>query len=100
MKAILTHVEYLLWAAKAVKLANLDWRARRPYRGEVLMERDGLHFHLFRWAVQEGLVEDPGLPPPEPYSYYVSTVFDRDPEAVKGEARNYWRTLMRERAGV
>jgi hypothetical protein len=96
MTDVLKHVEYIIWSAKAVKLANMEWRARRPYRGDTLMTTDGLHHWLFHWAVDSGRIEDPGPVRRQGYSAFVAVVFDRDPGAVKDEARAYWRLLVAE----
>lgn len=95
---VLKHAVYLSWSTKAVASANEKWRARRPYRGDVLMTRDGLHSWLFRWAVDSGRVEDPGPRRAQPESAYVAIVFDEDREAVKEEARNYWRLMVEEQS--
>jgi hypothetical protein len=96
---ILKHAVYLAWSTKAVASANRKWRARRPYKGDVLMTRDGFHAWLFRWAVDTGRVEDPGPLRRQPESAYVALAFDRDRQAVVDEARNYWRAKIEEHAG-
>lgn len=97
MRDWLTHAEYLVWSMWAVKRANDEWRARRPYRGQTLMEGEGLHAHLFYWAVEEGLIENPGPARGMPYSYYVALLFRSCSDLVKAEARNYWRKKIRGR---
>ncbi len=96
---VLKHVEYIIFAAKAVKLANMSWRARQPYQGDILLTKDGLHSWLLRWAIDTGRVADPGPRRPQPESAYVALVFEADREAVKAEARNYWRLMVKENEG-
>ncbi len=91
------HAEYLIWAMWAVKRANDEWRARRPYPGEVLMTREGFDSHLFHWGVGAGLIPDPGPGRDMPPSYYVAMLYQTHMEAVQVEARNYWRLLLRGR---
>jgi len=97
---LLAHAAYLSWSARAVRQANLAWRTRRPYAGEMIMGREGLHHHLYRWAIDEGRIKDPGPCRRAPESAYVSAVFEDDPAAVKEAARNYWRQLARQHAQV
>jgi hypothetical protein len=91
MRNWLTHAEYLIWSGWAVKRANDEWCARRPYRGQTLMDVESLHCHLYHWALEERLIDDPGRFRDMPYSYYVSLAFSTRMELVKLEARNYWR---------
>jgi hypothetical protein len=95
---LVAHAGYISWAAKAVRQANLAWRSRRPYAGEVIMTREGLHRHLFRWGLLEGRIKNPGAAQPRSESSYVAEVFDRDPEGVKEAARDYWRSLVEQHA--
>jgi hypothetical protein len=97
MRQWLVHAEYLVWSMKAVKLANDAWQARRPYPGETLMTKEGLHLWLFRWGIETGRIKDSGIPRDMPPSYYVSLVFRKDMESVKEAARNYWHVLLRDR---
>lgn len=100
MRNFAVHAEYLIWAMWAIKKANDAWRAQIPYRGETLMDREGFHSHLFAWGVETGLIPDPGRERDMPYSYYVALAFRDDQEAVKTQARNYWRIKIRERRAV
>lgn len=95
---VLKHVEYVIWSRKAVKLANIGWRAKRPYRGEELMTKEGFDHWLYHWAIDTGRLGDPGPVPPQGMSAYVAVVFDREREAVMEEARNYWRAKVEEQA--
>jgi hypothetical protein len=95
-----THGAYLSWAADAVRRANLAWRGRKPYAGESVMSRQGLHHHLFRWAIASGRIKDPGPCRARPYSVYVAGVFEDDPDAVKQAARSYWKLLVDQHAQV
>lgn len=88
------HASYIAWSAKAVRLANESWRARKPYRGETLMTRESLNHHLFQWGIGAGYIPDPGPRRSKPLSVYVAAVFEKNPAAVKTEARAYWRTLV------
>jgi hypothetical protein len=99
MPSLLVHASYIAWAARAVHAANEAWRCRQPYLGETIMDREGLHSHLFRWAVAEGMIPDPDPFRDKPHSVYVARVFRKDPEAVKEEARNYWRILVGQTRG-
>lgn len=96
MRNWLVHAEYLVWSTMAVKLANDAWRARRPYQGETLMAKQGLHSWLFQWGVENGRIKDSGVPRDMPHSYYVSLMFQKDPEAVKEAARAYWHVLLKD----
>jgi hypothetical protein len=98
MMTTAAHTEYLRWSAQAVRQANLAWRARRPYRGEAIMSRAGLHSFLFRWAVETGRVQNPGPARSRSESVYVAAVFKDEPEAVKETARIYWKILVRQHA--
>lgn len=96
MTTLLAHASWLSWSTRAVRAANVAWRKQTPYRGETIMSREALNHHLFRWAVRTRLVEDPGLIPKAPYSVYVASVFAKNPELVKKQARKYWRQLVEE----
>lgn len=93
------HAAYLAWSGKAVRDANLAWRRRTPYLGETILSKESLHFHLFKWAVANGSIVDPGARRNKPLSIYVATVFEKDPEAVKAEARAFWKCLTLALAG-
>jgi hypothetical protein len=95
---LLVHASYIAWSSKAVRQANEAWRTRRPYVGETIMTRSGLNLHLFRWAIENKLIADPGPRLSKPHSIYVAVVFEKDPEAVKSEARNYWKVLVDQHA--
>lgn len=98
MSALLTHASYIAWSGKAVRLANDEWRSRKPYRGETILSRAALNHHLFRWGVGAGLIPDPGIRLNKPHSVYVAAVFKKDPEAVKAQARRFWKTLVDQHA--
>lgn len=93
MHEVLKHVAWIIWSTRAVAHANRRWRDRKPYVGDTLMDVGGLNLWLYRWAVETGRLPDDGGRPGL-YSQRVSQVFDVDPEAVKEEARNYWRLLV------
>jgi hypothetical protein len=97
MRQWLVHAEYLVWTTTVVKLANDAWQARRPYPGETLMTKGGLHSWLFRWGAETGRIKESGTPRDMPHSYYVSLVFRDDMEAVKEAARAYWHVLLKDR---
>lgn len=99
----LKRTHYILWATKAVAGANRDWvwNRRRPDRGnvDVLMTRSGLDSWLYRWCIETGRIAAPGPTPAQGQASFVAVVFSQDPDAVKHEARNYWRQLLREQNG-
>lgn len=88
------HATYIAWSGKAVRLANESWRARKPYRGETVMSRASLNHHLFQWGIETGVIADPGPRRNRPISVFVAAVFEKNPEAVKTEARLYWKKLV------
>lgn len=95
--SLITHAYYLIWASKAVAAANEQWR-RLPFGDSLgVMDEGGLHHWLFRWGIETERIEDPGLKQKGPHSLYVSRIFDAEPNAVKQEARRYWRIKMDER---
>lgn len=94
MQGPLNHAEYTIWASKSVHLANYEWRTR--HSGADLMDRAGLHGWLYAWAIRTGRVNDPGPVRPNPHSWYVSLAWKEDRDAVKKEARNYWRVKVAE----
>lgn len=61
------------------------------------MHRWSLDLYLFEWAVEMGLIVKPGKTN-QPLSVYVAGAFERDPEAVKAEARRYWRREVKQLA--
>lgn len=79
----IVHARYLSWAGRACSAAN------RNQPTEVL-DRRSFDFHLFRWAIGAGRLDEPEEMT-RPMSSYVAEVFRKDPEAVKAEARRYWR---------
>lgn len=98
MATLLVHASYIAWSGKAVRQANDAWRSQVPYLGETIMTRAGLNHHLFKWAVGAGLIPDPGPRLAKAYSVYVAAVFEKDPGAVKTQARRYWKTLVEQHA--
>lgn len=97
MGSLVERVAYLLFASRAVAAANRAWRQTHPDRGDVLMEREGLHFHLYCWGVRAGRIPGSDLPRTEAMHAYVARAYREDPAAVVEEARNYWRALHRRR---
>jgi hypothetical protein len=88
-------VAYLQFATRAVAAANRDWRERHPERaGDVLLAREALHYHLFRWAIRSGRIPDPGPRRVDPFHAYVAAVYAEDPAAVQAEARDYYRKTL------
>lgn len=77
------HARYLAWAGRACSLVNRTG-------SEIVMDRWSLDLHLFEWSICEGLIDKPDKMC-GPMSMHVAVAFDRDPEAVKGEARRYYR---------
>jgi hypothetical protein len=91
---VMDHARYLAWSGKAVAAANRDWRRRRPDDGGDLMTRDALDHHLYRWAIDSGLLDDPGPRRIQPVSAFVAAAFARRRRAVVAEARAYWRMTI------
>jgi hypothetical protein len=82
-----THAIYLSWAGRACSKANRN----QPIP---VLNRWSLDLHLFQHAVDAGLVVEPDTIT-RPYSAYVAEAFQRDPEAIKAEARRYWRVRVK-----
>lgn len=97
MSDVVESVAYLQFATSTVAAVNRAWRANHPGMGEVLMERQGLHFHLYCWGVASGRIPGAERPRTEAMHVYVARVYRDDPEAVVAEARVYWRTIHRQR---
>lgn len=62
---------------------------RGPY-----LHRFTLHLALYRWAVATKRLDEPE-DLDRPHSAYVAEVFAKTPEAVKAEARRWWREYKR-----
>ncbi len=90
----LAHARFLKWLSQAVRASNDAWRLARPDVGGEVVTRGGLVSHLRRWAVDSG--RWPGGKVPRVATVAVAIVFEADPEAVKAEARRYWRTKVDE----
>lgn len=93
---IRNHARYLIWATRVVAAVNRHRQTGRPDSGDDLMTARGLHGHLFRWAVEQQLVEDPGPRRALSPSVYAAYAFEHEPGRVRAEARIYWRSLVRE----
>ncbi|MDR3634387.1 MAG: hypothetical protein P4L84_11330 [Isosphaeraceae bacterium] len=96
MAALLIHVEYIIWAGHATRLANFDWARRRGTALHLFSVKD-LHFHLYETGVEEGWITAPKKRK-HPYSYYVAQAFNWNAEQVKQEARQYWRLKIKEQS--
>lgn len=97
MSSVVETVAYLQFASATVAAVNRAWRENHPDCGEVLMEREGLHFHLYCWGVATGRIPGAERPRTEAMHVYVSRAYRDDAPAVVAEARNYWRTIHRQR---
>jgi hypothetical protein len=84
---LVKHARYIAWRTKFVKSLNI---------GD-LMTASGLDYHLFHWGIDAGLMNDPGPILRQPYSAYVAVIFEKQPEAVEREIRQYQLVLAKER---
>jgi hypothetical protein len=95
MRDTLAHARWISISHQMVEGANREWAARRPHRGDTLMEVGGLNHWLYKWAIETGRLPDDGGRPGL-YSEQVSRIYRDDPEAVVAEARAYYRLLVAE----
>jgi hypothetical protein len=94
MHGVLEHAEFVIWAFRIIQQVNQHWA--RKHNGSTLMTKEGLFWWLYNWAVEAGLLREPGKHSWGNYSARLAPVFAKHKAAVMEAARDYWRELAEE----